>query len=212
MARGRLKITAPTINVPALRPLTARRRRRARTPTTVPTARAAGRGRGHALCTAAKGQWPPPGTPAKFPSYLQPGPQWGIVLGLQGHRAARRGPRRTPPGRANTAAVAGATGSPAGVPLLGLGTGFPSRGAWASRTPPCVGDPFLGPGSLTGTLGVRLLSCAAGLAAGDPLLRTGRCSRQDAQRAVGGPCASLGSLCLGGEVPQGDHSAIAISE
>lgn len=38
--------------------------------------------------TNIKGQSLPPGRRAKFPFYLKPGPQWGIVSCLKGHRAA----------------------------------------------------------------------------------------------------------------------------
>lgn len=98
LARGRLKITALTIKVPALWPLTALRRQRLTLRATVPTARAARAwARARPPGVNVKGQSLLPGTQAKFLSYLQPGPQWGIVLGLKGHRA---GPEWTQAGSA----------------------------------------------------------------------------------------------------------------
>lgn len=177
LARGRLKITALTIKVPALWPLTTHETA-AGSHSKQPSQRRKWRGRGLGArppCINIKGQSLLPGTQAKFPSYLQPGPQWGIVLGLKGHCAARSGPRRTPPGRANTAAVASDLGERGCVLLLGERLFL--QGSVGAPDLRVLVTPFWAPVSSPGPWWsactpppdkVRRLSCAVGLAAGGP--------------------------------------------
>lgn len=213
MARGRLKITALTIKVPALWPLTALRRQRLTLRATVPTARAARAwARARPPGINVKGQSLLPGTQAKFLSYLQPGPQWGIVLGLKGHRA---GPEWTQTGSAwqskHRRPWPVPPGSAACVSLLGerfflqRSVGVPAPQVWLT--------PFRAPVPSPGPWW-SVCTVLWGWQRESPLPRTRMYSRQDAQRAVGGPAVRLPWGCTpwGVRSRRGDRPATVISE